>query len=258
MKILAIIGSTRKGNSYETTQLIEEKMKKKGNVDFEYLFLKDLGFGQCTGCHNCVIRGEENCLQRESVAKVEEKMLEADGVIFVSPIYTFHITALMKGFVDHFTYCVHRPRFFGKKAMIFVQRGGMFKEALNYMAKVATSWGFSVACKLGVPDLDSLTDSFRNKCLKEIYAASDKFYNSIKEGKTEKPSLNRLIWFRVWKLNAVACKESIPADYKYWQEKGWLSSEYYYDTKIGWHKKAVVNVVEKLIKLFMRKTFVGY
>jgi multimeric flavodoxin WrbA len=43
MKILAVIGSPRKGNTYKVVQLIEQKMKELGEIDFEYLFLKDIG-----------------------------------------------------------------------------------------------------------------------------------------------------------------------------------------------------------------------
>jgi multimeric flavodoxin WrbA len=63
-------------------------------------------------------------------------MMEADGVIFASPIYTFHVTGLMKNFIDRFSYCVHRPRFFGKKAMVYVLRGGMFKESIKYVRRL--------------------------------------------------------------------------------------------------------------------------
>ncbi|WP_287680606.1 NAD(P)H-dependent oxidoreductase [Methanobacterium sp.] len=43
MKILTIIGSPRKkGNSYQAAKKLEEEMKKKGDYQFEYVFLKML------------------------------------------------------------------------------------------------------------------------------------------------------------------------------------------------------------------------
>ena len=51
MKVLAIIGSPKKGNSYRITQQVEKHLKsfanndKKGKVDleFDYIFLKESG-----------------------------------------------------------------------------------------------------------------------------------------------------------------------------------------------------------------------
>jgi multimeric flavodoxin WrbA len=38
MKVIAVIGSPRKGNSYKITQRIEEKFKKFGDIEFDYIF----------------------------------------------------------------------------------------------------------------------------------------------------------------------------------------------------------------------------
>ena len=41
MKIIAIMGSPHKGNTLELTQRVEERLKTLGDMDFEYLHLKD-------------------------------------------------------------------------------------------------------------------------------------------------------------------------------------------------------------------------
>lgn len=43
MKILVIMGSPRKGNTYRAAQRIEDVMRSLGDVEFEYLMLKDVG-----------------------------------------------------------------------------------------------------------------------------------------------------------------------------------------------------------------------
>jgi multimeric flavodoxin WrbA len=45
-------------------------------------------------------------------------MHAADGVIFATPVYVMNVSALMKTFIDHFSYIYHRPRFFDKKALL--------------------------------------------------------------------------------------------------------------------------------------------
>ncbi|MGZ7044375.1 MAG: flavodoxin family protein, partial [Methanobacterium sp.] len=123
MKVLTIMGSPkRKGNTYRITRKVEEEMKKLGDVEFEYVFLKDLDLKSCLGCGVCMDKGEEICPLNDDRAMMEEKMQNADGVIFTSPNYVFNVTGLMKNFIDRFAYVCHRPRFF-KNAMVLTTSG---------------------------------------------------------------------------------------------------------------------------------------
>ena len=51
MKILVIMGSPRKGETYNAVRKVETAMQALGNVEFDYLWLKDANLGQCRGCH---------------------------------------------------------------------------------------------------------------------------------------------------------------------------------------------------------------
>jgi len=258
MKILAIIGSPRKGNSYKLTQKIEKRLQHHEHIEFIYVFLREYNLGNCTGCHACVNLGKEKCPLNDDREIIEKKMLGADGVIFVSPIYNLHITALMKNFVDHFTYAVHRPPFFGKKAMIFIQRGELFKDAVKYMKKIIHAWGFEVVSTLGIPDLDSLTNTYRKKSIKKLNKATDRFYEGLNKKRLPSPSIYDLVWFNIWKINVEATKDGIPADYTYWAAKGWLDMNYYYTIKINPFKKGIASIGTFVAKKFMKRIFKGY
>lgn len=258
MKILAIMGSPRKGNSYKLTRLIEDRLKTKGEIDFEYLFLKDTELANCIGCHLCVQRGEEFCPLHDDRDHILKRMEEADGVIFVSPVYMFTITALMKNFVDHLAFLVHRPIFFQKPAMIFIHRGDMFQESIKYMARVARSWGFSVVARLGIPDPDDMTPQSREKSIRKLEKETDKFFRALESGKLPAPSLYDLLGFRVWKINALALKKDFPADYQYWKEHKLFDKDYYYDAPLNPLKKVIARLLEPLVRMFMRRTFRGY
>ncbi|MEN6329034.1 MAG: NAD(P)H-dependent oxidoreductase [Methanobacteriaceae archaeon] len=258
MKILAIIGSPRKGNSYKLTRLIEERLKNKGPIDFEYLFLKNTNLATCIGCHQCIKKGENSCPLSDDRDFILTRMKEADGVIFVSPVYMFTITALMKNFVDHLAFLVHRPVFFNKPAMIFIHRGDMFPDSIKYMERVVRSWGFSTVARLGIPDPDDLTPKSRKKSLKSLETETDKFFTALERGKLPSPSMYDLLSFRVWKINAQALKKDFPADYKYWEEHKLFDKDYYYDAPINPLKKVIARLLEPLVRLFMRRTFQGY
>src|SRR5512145_3330087 len=123
MKVLVIMGSARKGNTYRATKKIEESMQSIGNVEFEYLMLKDASLSQCSGCCTCFGKGEDHCPNKDSAHIIEQKMHAADGVIFATPVYGMNVSALMKTFIDRFSYIFHRPRFFDKKALLLTTAG---------------------------------------------------------------------------------------------------------------------------------------
>ncbi|AAM07698.1 flavodoxin family protein [Methanosarcina acetivorans] len=117
MKVLVIMGSPRKCNTYQAAKKIEEFMQPMGGVEFEYLMLKDAIFSQCRGCLVCFSEGEDHCPCKDDTPIIEQKMHAADGVIFATPVYGMNVSALMKTFIDRFSYIFHRPRFFYKKSL---------------------------------------------------------------------------------------------------------------------------------------------
>lgn len=258
MKVLAVMGSPRKGDSYKLTQIIEKKLREKGDVEFEYLFLKDVNLEQCIGCHACITKGEDKCPLKDDRAKLEENMMNADGIIFVSPVYNQHVTGLMKNFLDRFAYSWHRPRFFGKKVMGIATGGGYFKETLGYLETNAKYLGFEFVNKLGVPHMEALTPKYKLKMLKDIDKEVEIFYKALKDNKLPVPGIGDLMRFGMWKTNAIACRESLPCDYPYWNEKGWLDKEYYYDTKINIFKKIIVSGLGIIGKWYMHRMYIGY
>jgi multimeric flavodoxin WrbA len=100
-------------------------MKSYGDVVFEDLMLRDADLSQCTGCFVCIQKGEEHCPRKDDAPAIEQKMHDADGVIFSSPVYGMNVSGLMKVFVDRFSYIFHRPRFFEKKALLLTTTGAL-------------------------------------------------------------------------------------------------------------------------------------
>ncbi|MGB9979655.1 NAD(P)H-dependent oxidoreductase [Methanobacterium sp.] len=101
MNVLAIMGSpNKKGNTYELTRKLEDSMKKLGEVEFEYVFLKDINLKTCRGCGVCFEKGEKFCPLKDDRPMLEEKMHNADGVIFTSPNYVFNVSGIIKNFID--------------------------------------------------------------------------------------------------------------------------------------------------------------
>ena len=149
MKILAVMGSPKgKGAGYKIIRKIEEGMKMMGDVEFKYLFLKDINLKQCTGCYNCLAKGEDKCPLKDDRASIEQELLSADGIILSTPVYVLNVSWLMKNFIDRFAYTNHRPRFHRLKVLSVVNMGGDSpKAALSFLrnalggSRIVHSWG---------------------------------------------------------------------------------------------------------------------
>ncbi len=258
MKILVIIGSPRKGETYAAVEQLKERLNQQGDVEFDDLWLRDAKLGPCRGCHACIRFGEAKCPLKDDRAAIVARMETADGIIFATPVYSLQVSYLMKTLIDELSYLWHRPRFFGKFAMGLASGGGQFKETLGYLKQNAKSWGFTWVTEVGAPHPDALVPKARANYERSLDKAARRFYQAIRDGRTPAPKLEDLIRFRMWRVNAVACKEFIPADYQHWNETGWFQRDYYSGAKIGPVMLTASQLMENLIRAFLRSVYVGY
>lgn len=228
MKITAICGSPRKGNTYSVLQGIKDSFR---DIDFNIIMLKDLNFELCKGCYSCVLRGENKCPLKDDRDMLIRELTESHGVIFASPVYSHMVSGLMKNFFDRFGFLAHRPRFFEKYAMSLTTGSGYGAEhAIRYMDKMATVFGFNV-----VPSLDLMVrpvkakEEDRQSNEKKTIEAFRSLLSSIEKGTRTKPTLNSLVPFHIFKLVSELDPITSPADFEYYKDK----EEFYYNTKIS-------------------------
>jgi multimeric flavodoxin WrbA len=253
MKILVVMGSPRKGNTYQAVRKVEEVMRSKGDVEFEYLMLGDANLSQCSGCFVCFMKGEDHCPFKDDAPLIEQKMHDADGVIFATPVYGMNVSALMKTFIDRFSYIFHRPRFFHKKALLLSTTGALgLKEILDYLQLVAGIWGFEVSHRVGIvtpPMPISRKRELENE--QKLRKAAVVFYDALLKKEHNSPGLRSVIVFRAQKASFGELALDSPADHAYWKEKGWLrpQANYYVDVPVN----PLYNVIGWVSEQFLRR-----
>lgn len=253
--ILVISGSPRPtGNTYKITKLIEEQMAGMGDVQFEYLMLKKLNLKYCQGCLACMKKGEERCPCKDDSILLRDKMLAANGIIFISPVYVHTVSALMKNFYDRFAYMCHQPRFRDKAAMFIVTTeltGG--KETLAYMRFPAFTWGFKMCADVEVAFSGFKNGGkYREKTLKQISQAAKDFHSALISD-DRKILFRELMFFNLMKTKVTLHKDILPEDYHYWQRQGWLDQDFYSEKGIPKLKSAMAKTlvrfkVKKMLK----------
>jgi multimeric flavodoxin WrbA len=230
-KILVIMGSPRKGNTFQACEDLRAILEQQIPVEFEYLWLHDAALQPCRGCLACFTRGEETCPNRDDALLIEQKMREADGIVFATPVYGMNVTGPMKTFIDRLSYCFHRPRFFDKKALLLTTAGFIGNDdVLKYLNTVARLWGFEVAGKAGTITATPVPPYRIEKNRRVITRAAGEFTAALQRPSRKSPGLYDVFVFHGQRAAFRQLEAISPADYRYWKEKGWFDRDVKYFT----------------------------
>lgn len=117
MKILILTGSPRKNGNSNT--LVEHFIKgalENGHdiIRFDSAFKK---IQPCSACNHCSMDGE--CVYKDDFEFVRENIIDADMVVFATPMYYFGISAQLKAVIDRF-YAINGKIQSPKKAALFM------------------------------------------------------------------------------------------------------------------------------------------
>lgn len=232
MKYIALIGSNRKRNCYKITALLSE-MFKEGGVEVEYIFLGQMRLDYCRGCGICV-DDAKRCPLNDDFFHIMKKLEEAQGIIISSPVYIYRESGLIKNFFDRAYYLHFKPSFFDKVAIVLSVAGRKgLRDVLDYLELNMLSWGCRVAGRVGVEGMRYYSDdSYRELIFNKLKGSVLNALDLQKEGSLRSPGLLDLQIFNEHKDFVIACEQRYPAAYRYWQERGWLEMDYYFNVDI--------------------------
>jgi multimeric flavodoxin WrbA len=237
-KVIAIIGSAQKKATYEAVQEFERNLRSYMDIDFEYIYLTDYQLEFCRGCKLCFDKGEEFCPLHDERDLLIDKMSHSDGVIFATPNYSFHVSASMKNLLDRLAFLFHRPRFFGK-AFTSIVTQGIFggNSIVKYLSSMGQNFGYNVSKGCVLKTLEPITKAAQDKNSREIKKAAKRFYKLLRMPVQPSPSVFRLMMFRMSRASMKEMLHEEYYDYRYYKEKGWFESSYYYNVSLSPIKK---------------------
>ncbi len=247
MKVTAFIGSARKKHTYLTAEKVLEKIRSYGDIETEIVPLAEYNLGTCKGCKLCLDKGEELCVLKDDRNILLEKMKNSDGVIFASPNYSFHVSAVMKQFLDRLGFIFHRPQFFGKTFTGIVAQGVYGgNKIVKYFNFIGKALGFNVVNGICVTNLEPVSEKALAKNEKKIEKLAKNFYKQLAKNELPQPSLFDLFIFRMSRTSMKMKLDENFRDYNYYTEKGWFSSDFFYPVKLSFVKKLIGKLFDKL------------
>ncbi len=117
MKITVITGSAhKKGTSAALVNEFIRGAEESGNEVFRFdaAFKKIHG---CIGCNRCHVT-EDGCVYKDDMELLNPYLLEADVVVFATPIYYYNMNGQLKTVIDRFF--ANDQKIHGNKKVIFI------------------------------------------------------------------------------------------------------------------------------------------
>ena len=177
MKIVGILGSPRQGGNTETLLDLALGEAQKNSILTDKIVLRDKSIAPCDGCHQCTKTGK--CVIKDDAQEIYQRMLEADGIIWATPVYFWSMTSQTKILMDR-TFALTYPTLqlaskVGGLILVARNRGCMntanlFNQyfAYNHMFFTEFAWGY--ALKKGEIKKDALVTDMTLEMVHQMIA----------------------------------------------------------------------------------------
>jgi len=219
MKIINLIGSPhgKKGNTARLLRVVSEGAESLGATT-ETIFLTGRNVLPCKGCDACHKTGK--CVQKDEFESIQQKILNANGLILGSPNYIFHVSAQMKAFMDRCCQAIHCLAFEGKYGVSVVTSGGGDEVPIaQYMNHFMMITGIrpvgAVWATMGGIESETFPDDIRNQAFelgKNLVSSWQEKVISTENENTIREFKERMRSLMLWR------KEEWPYEYQYWKK----------------------------------------
>lgn len=155
MNVLGINGSPRGPDSH-TDYILQPFLEgaREAGAGAETLCLRNLKITPCTGCFSCWFVTPGTCMMKDDMSWILEKILEADVMVFSTPLYNCSMSAVMKAF--------HERQLPLAKPYVVINEDGEMAHPLRYPEKGSQKW--VLISNAGLPEVkhfDVLLENYR-------------------------------------------------------------------------------------------------
>lgn len=226
-KIFVFIGS-QAGKESKTLKYVNAVLSKtisKCKVEYDITMANEIHIISCKSCNNCFENGQCPLDSKDDMGLIKEKMLEADFIIFASPVYLHNVSGDMKSFIDRLAYWSHLMKLAGKKGAIISSSSGNGNKFVNeYLYKIMTYFGIKVVGNF------SATEMCQEDIMKiEIEKFADMIAEHITcENKIESDKILEGI-FVALKEMALRQEKLNTSEYRYWMENKYFEYKTFQD-----------------------------
>ena len=196
---------------------------KDAGAEVEIIELADMQITPCTACESCSLDGR--CVFADDFPAAYDRMQDADGLVFASPVYVDNVSGQMKVFIDRLADAMHYQNFSGRYgcsiATTEISGGdavvGYLNLALNYLG-VTTVGGMSVALGDDPEAIDRAESAARDLGRRLVRAIDERPQYPDQEAEMAE---NREYFAGIVRTN----RDWRPDEYERWVREGWIREE---------------------------------
>lgn len=142
-KVLVISSSPRRGGNSDLLCDQFVRGAEEAGHQVEKICLRSLKIGFCSGCEACLEKGR--CVIADDAPAVCEKMVDADVIVFATPVYFYSMSAQLKALIDRTVGCYTQMK--GKEVYFILTAADTDKG--NLQPVLAALRGFTEGCLEG-------------------------------------------------------------------------------------------------------------
>ena len=145
MRIMTIMGSPRRnGNTATALRWLEEDLAGAGHT-VDHADIIDYRVQGCDDCRRCKEPGAVLCSVDDGANGLFRRMLDADAIVFATPLYCWSFPAQLKALVDRMHCMVegftgspdHKSQLAGRAIAMLMTAGGGYEKNIDLLV-----WGF--------------------------------------------------------------------------------------------------------------------
>ena len=233
--VVLVNGSPRHGTTLKYLRQVEEILQDAG-VSTELITLAGTDIRDCSGCETC-IRRTGWCVQHDAAPEILTRMLSADGLVLATPVYMGTVTGKLKSLLDKTASWLHRPPAVGIPVLPVVTTAGSgAKQTLVYLTETVASWG---AHPIG--GIARSASTRKPIARREV----QRYLDHLRRSRTSyRPTLRQVVLFQVQRVLAAKVAE---IDRRYWEERGWSHSSFYYPCRLGPGKRLLGALLYRIL-----------
>lgn len=172
----------------------------------------------CCGCNQCFLAGKCSMDNKDDMKIIKEEMLNADLIIFATPVYVNNVTGDFKIFMDRLAYWTHLFRLLGKPVYHVISTSNSGIEVVqNILDSFSLYLGLNL---LGVAILSGQNDYYNPQFTEHCDIVKNALLE--KRSKCFGPDMNRA--FLAQKIIFQQYDEKSP-EYQYWKLNGFFELE---------------------------------
>jgi len=173
LKAIVLHGSPRKNKNSDTlAAYLLNGLCESISFDVRHFFTNEMNIKPCQGCLSCAKVEDKRCVIKDDMQDIYTAFIEADVIVFATPMYWGYITAQLKAVIDRMEALVVWDYFKGKTFIVLITYRYHCESTVAFFERICKYFDVrlhTITCR--TLDLETDTDIPISRCQDKLNEA---------------------------------------------------------------------------------------